>query len=89
MIGLEAEPLPFCALAVQAVEVLRTKGYRATHPSEGVHDWRARGLPVENGNNLLRTGGEAEVVAFLMAAPCIAPGLARRRRMAITTWSEC
>lgn len=38
---------PYCVLAVQAVEVLRAKGFRAIRMEEGVPDWRARGLPVE------------------------------------------
>jgi len=38
---------PYCVLAVQAVAVLRQKGFRAIRMEEGVPDWRARGLPVE------------------------------------------
>jgi len=38
---------PYCVLAVQAVAVLREKGFRAIRMEEGVPDWRARGLPVE------------------------------------------
>lgn len=38
---------PFCVMAKEAVELLRQHGYRATHLSDGVADWRARGLPVE------------------------------------------
>jgi rhodanese-related sulfurtransferase len=39
---------PYCVLAVTAVEVLRSQGFRATRMEEGVPDWRARGLPVES-----------------------------------------
>lgn len=38
---------PYCVLAVQAVELLRARGFRAIRMEEGVPDWRARGLPVE------------------------------------------
>lgn len=38
---------PFCLMAKDAVELLRKKGYRAFHLSDGVAEWRARGLPVE------------------------------------------
>lgn len=38
---------PFCLMAKDAVELLRKKGYRAFHLTDGVAEWRARGLPVE------------------------------------------
>lgn len=38
---------PFCLMARDAVELLRKKGYRAFHLTDGVAEWRARGLPVE------------------------------------------
>lgn len=38
---------PFCVMAKTAVELLRKKGYRAFHLTDGVAEWRARGLPVE------------------------------------------
>ncbi len=37
---------PYCVLAVQAIQVLRSKGFRAFRMEEGVQDWRARGFPV-------------------------------------------
>lgn len=37
---------PFCLMAQTAVEQLRASGRRATHLSDGVAEWRARGLPV-------------------------------------------
>ena len=37
----------YCVVAVEAVEQLRARGFRATRMEEGVPDWRARGLPVE------------------------------------------
>ena len=37
---------PYCVLAVQAVQVLRSKGFHAFRMEEGVQDWRARGFPV-------------------------------------------
>jgi rhodanese-related sulfurtransferase len=38
---------PFCLMAKDAVELLRKKGYRALHLTDGVAEWRARGLPIE------------------------------------------
>ena len=38
---------PFCVMARDAVGLLRKKGYRAFHLTDGVAEWRARGLPVE------------------------------------------
>ena len=38
---------PYCVLAVEAVDMLRRKGFKAIRLEEGVPDWRARGLPVE------------------------------------------
>lgn len=40
---------PYCILAVEAVALLRRKGFRAIRLEEGVPDWRARGLSVEVG----------------------------------------
>lgn len=38
---------PFCLMARDAVELLRGRGYRAFHLTDGVAEWRARGLPIE------------------------------------------
>lgn len=38
---------PFCLMARDAVELLRKKGYNAFHLTDGVAEWRARGLPIE------------------------------------------
>jgi len=38
---------PFCLMARDAVELLRKQGYRAFQLTDGVAEWRARGLPVE------------------------------------------
>jgi rhodanese-related sulfurtransferase len=38
---------PFCLMARDAVELLRKRGYNAFHLTDGVAEWRARGLPVE------------------------------------------
>ena len=38
---------PFCLMARQAAELLRKKGYHALHLTDGVAEWRARGLPIE------------------------------------------
>jgi rhodanese-related sulfurtransferase len=38
---------PYCVMAIEAVEVLREKGFEAFRLEVGVPDWRARGLAVE------------------------------------------
>ena len=38
---------PFCLMTKDAVELLRKKGYSAFHLTDGVAEWRARGLPLE------------------------------------------
>jgi len=40
---------PYCVLAVEAVEMLRARGFRAFRLEESVQDWRAEGLPVAAG----------------------------------------
>jgi rhodanese-related sulfurtransferase len=40
---------PYCVLAIQAVEALRAKGYRAVRLEDGVSDWRAKGFRVAVG----------------------------------------
>ena len=40
---------PYCVLAVQAVELLRKRGFQAVRLEDGVADWRAHGLPVVAG----------------------------------------
>lgn len=37
---------PYCVMAIDAVELLRAKGYRAQRMDDGVAEWRARGLPL-------------------------------------------
>jgi rhodanese-related sulfurtransferase/DNA-binding transcriptional ArsR family regulator len=38
---------PYCVMAIEAVELLRKKGFDAHRMEEGVVDWRARGWRVE------------------------------------------
>lgn len=38
---------PYCVMAVEAVELLRKKGFSAHRMEQGVTDWRARGWRVE------------------------------------------
>ncbi len=38
---------PYCVLAVEAVKLLRARGFRAVRLEDGVLDWAARGLEVE------------------------------------------
>jgi rhodanese-related sulfurtransferase/DNA-binding MarR family transcriptional regulator len=40
---------PYCVMAIEAVDVLRKKGFRAHRMEQGVVDWRARGWRVEKG----------------------------------------
>jgi rhodanese-related sulfurtransferase len=40
---------PYCAMSIDAVELLRKNGYRAVRMEQGVLDWRARGWRVESG----------------------------------------
>ncbi|WP_321476353.1 metalloregulator ArsR/SmtB family transcription factor [uncultured Paludibaculum sp.] len=40
---------PYCVLAVEAVRLLRSQGFRAVRLEDGVPDWRANGLPVAVG----------------------------------------
>ena len=38
---------PFCMMAKDAVALLQKQGYRARQLDDGVAEWRARGLPIE------------------------------------------
>ena len=38
---------PYCLLSVDAVTLLRTKGYKARRLEDGFPEWKASGLPVE------------------------------------------
>ena len=40
---------PYCILAPEAVSLLRGRGYRAAVLEDGVSEWRARGLPLTEG----------------------------------------
>jgi len=40
---------PFCVLAKEAVDLLRSRGYRASRLEDSVQDWLAHGLPVATG----------------------------------------
>lgn len=43
---------PYCVLAIQAVEVLRAKGFHAVRLEEGIQDWRAMGFSVAVGEEV-------------------------------------
>jgi rhodanese-related sulfurtransferase len=47
---------PYCVMALDAVELLRRKGFRAHRLELGVAEWRARGWRVESGESA-QTGG--------------------------------
>lgn len=38
---------PYCVLAIEAVELLRAKGYHAFRLEDGVSEWQARGYSIE------------------------------------------
>lgn len=38
---------PYCVFAVDAVKLLRARGFKAARMEEGIPEWRARGLPIE------------------------------------------
>lgn len=40
---------PYCVLALEAVDILRSRGFGARRFEDGVPDWRARGLDVVEG----------------------------------------
>jgi len=40
---------PYCVMAIEAVELLRKKGFKAHRMEQGVTEWRARGSRVERG----------------------------------------
>lgn len=41
---------PYCVMALDAIELLRRRGFRAHRLELGVPEWRARGWPVEAGS---------------------------------------
>ena len=45
---------PYCVMAVEAVELLRKKGYTAHRMEQGVPDWRARGWRVATAREAAR-----------------------------------
>ena len=45
---------PYCVFALEAVELLRRKGFRAHRMKEGVQDWRSRGWRVDAGHDDIR-----------------------------------
>lgn len=47
---------PYCVMALDAVDLLRRKGFRARRLEQGVSEWRARGWRVESGENRQGTG---------------------------------
>ena len=37
---------PYCVLTIEAVELLKTKGFNAVRLEDSIQDWRSRGFPV-------------------------------------------
>lgn len=54
---------PYCVLALDAVEMLRSRGFTAFRLEDGVPDWQDRGLPVAMGEAESRGGGPALTAA--------------------------
>jgi len=51
---------PYCVWAYEAVALLRRKGYRASRFEDGVAEWRAAGLPIEQeGSDAVEKTGTA------------------------------
>jgi rhodanese-related sulfurtransferase len=50
---------PYCVLAVQAVEILQKKGFKAVRLEEGVQDWVAMGFSVSKGEEKIPMSGGA------------------------------
>jgi rhodanese-related sulfurtransferase len=48
---------PYCVYADEAVQLLKQRGFRAARLAGGFPDWRAAGLPTENGQNATTPGG--------------------------------
>ena len=42
---------PYCVLSIQAVEMLRAKGFQAVRLEEGIQDLRAMGVPIAEGQD--------------------------------------
>jgi rhodanese-related sulfurtransferase len=47
---------PYCVMAIEAVELLRRKGFRAHRMEQGVADWRARGWRIATAPSPRRPG---------------------------------
>ena len=47
---------PYCVMALDAVDLLRRKGFRAHRMEHGVSEWRAQGWRVEAGEDRHRSG---------------------------------
>ena len=48
---------PYCVYADEAVQLMKQRGFRAARLAGGFPDWRAAGLPTENGQAATTTGG--------------------------------
>ena len=46
---------PYCIFAIDAVKILRARGFKAWRMADGMAEWRAQGLPVEAGNKKVTT----------------------------------
>jgi rhodanese-related sulfurtransferase len=46
---------PYCVMAIEAVELLRKKGFKAHRMEQGIADWRSRGWRVETSTKEIRS----------------------------------
>jgi len=46
---------PYCVMAIEAVDLLRKKGFRAQRMEQGVIEWRSRGWRIATGGEAVRT----------------------------------
>ena len=56
---------PYCVMAIDAVELLRNKGFKAQRLEDGVIEWRARGFRVETQFDLIRRVGAVAGKTFI------------------------
>jgi rhodanese-related sulfurtransferase/DNA-binding transcriptional ArsR family regulator len=52
---------PYCVFAIEAVRLLRARGFKAARIEDGVTEWRARGLPIETSASQERRATRSEV----------------------------
>jgi len=56
---------PYCVYSLDAVTLLRKRGYRARRAAEGIPEWRGRGYPVDQGRAPLARRGAPKLPAMM------------------------